>query len=33
MFSLAKSPILRGKYSEVKDVLLEYAFREGQVWL
>ena len=33
MSSLAEIPIPRGKYHEIKDAFLEYAFRNGQVKL
>ena len=33
MSSLTEIPIPRGKYSEIKDAFLAYAFRKGQVWL
>lgn len=33
MSSLTEIPIPRGKYNEIKDVFLEYAFRKGQVRL
>ena len=33
MASLAEIPIPRGKYNEIKDAFLEYAFRKGQVKL
>ena len=33
MASMAEIPIPRGKYNEIKDAFLEYAFRKGQVKL
>ena len=33
MASLAEIPIPRGKYNEIKDAFLAYAFRNGHVWL
>lgn len=33
MDSLAELPVPRGKYAELKDLYLEYAFRRKQVFL